>query len=156
MKRILSLLLALVMVSTMLVSCSLGETTVNPIDIIKSLEEEAYNAELLISNEDMNSVAEYYDLELDEATINKIYCVLVIFPLEEYKYPKEEEIAIYVYCNDSEGAEELEEIIDGYVFGDDFGYVITNPIVDRDKTVVRVGSQDTFTKVEDIMSKATK
>ena len=162
MKKYISILLVILLTTFALYSCSPEKQTNNqsgaiaeisfiPIDIIKALDGQGYDAELLISDNDMASVANHYRLQLDDSMISKIYCVLVLFPLEEYYDQIDEEIAIYIYCDDTTVAEELKTAINDYVFGDDFSFRITNPIVSRENSVIRVGSQNTFNKVDDII-----
>ena len=156
MKKFLTLALALVLICASLTSCFLdgAGASINPLDIVKSLDEEAYAAELLITDSDMLSVASYYHLNLDKNLIEKLYCVLVVFPLDEYKDTEDKELAIYIFCEDKDTAEELEETIDAFIFDEDFPYIITNPQVKYENGVIRVGSKDTFDRIDEILEKA--
>lgn len=139
MKKIVSLLIATILLSCIFLSCSSSSN--DPIDLAHQLDEKDHNVRVCVDDEEIEEIADAF-----ETRSKGIRCVIVAIPNNG---EDGEEMGLFVYCDSTSVAEDLIKDLEDYVDkNNDFRDNIERVIVEQSEKIVFVGCEDVWEAIQ--------
>lgn len=140
MKKIWLSILAVVMCMVAFSSCS--KSLGDPLDLAHFYDDAGYLVSILVDDTGIEEIADEFEI-----SAKGIYCVMVVVPDDGEAVRK---TGLFIYCETTEmaekSAEELEDFIED---NEDFEKNTARGVVEIDKKLVFIGSEETWEKAQE-------